>query len=248
MKIIRVKYQDKIFYAERQGDVVLCLDLSLGFKNPIPICEIEEAPLVMPSKVVCVGLNYKKHAAEVGMPLPKEPAFFLKPPSSIIFNKQTIYLPQNIGDIHYEAELALVLGKGFSKVSAEEVPALVLGYTCANDLTARDLQKTDILMGHCKGYDTFCPIGPCIETDPLPDNAMIYSYVNDELRQASPISDMIFSVYEIVSKLSHIMTFFPGDVILTGTPPNVGPLKHGDTVRVVVDHVGELVNFVENSN
>ncbi len=245
MKLIRVRHKENIFYATIQDGQILCLESKYKYTEPLPAEEVELQPLVVPSKIVCVGLNYKQHAQELNMELPKQAAFFLKPPSSMIGHKETIILPENVGSIHFEGELALVIGTQCSNISVEDASKVLLGFTCANDVTARDLQKTDILMGHCKAYDTFCPIGACIETNPLDEEAKIYTSINDEIKQESLLSDMIFSPYEIISQLSHIMTFFPGDVILTGTPHNVGALNSGDTVRVEIDGVGMLENFVK---
>lgn len=246
MRIIRVHYKGSVFYAALQDGAVLCLHRQLGLTEPIPLTEVTLLPLVAPSKVICVGLNYREHAEEIGFPVPNEPSFFLKPPSSIISNGQPIQLPAGAGRIEHEGELAIVMGQTCRELTRDTVAQNIFGYTCANDVTAREIQKRDPLIGHCKSYDTFCPIGPWIETAVEDVDALsVRCVVNGAVRQSASTSDMIFSPYDLVCYLSQIMTLMPGDVILTGTPSGVGGLAPDDMVQVEIDGVGVLFNPVE---
>lgn len=243
MRVIRVSYKSSVFYAALHEDSVVCLHSQLGLTEPIPLTDVSILPLVTPSKVICVGLNYREHAKEVGFPIPKQPSFFLKPPSSIIGNGQPIVLPPRVGRIEHEAELALVIGQLCRDVTSQNASKYIFGYTCANDVTARELQKEDPLIGHCKSYDTFCPIGPWIETEiPYLSNVAVRCLVNGKVRQEGLVGDMICQPLDLISYLSRIMTLLPGDVILTGTPPGVGEIKAGDLVHVDIEGVGVLFN------
>lgn len=197
-----------------------------------------------PAKIIAVGLNYRSHAAELGMPVPEEPIIFLKPPSAVIGPGKAIMLPAMSKHVDYEAELAVVIGRTARGLTVDEAPGAVLGYTCANDVTARDLQRRDGQWTRSKSFDTFCPLGPWVETEaPVPE-AKVELLLNGELRQTASVSDMIFPPLELVAFVSQIMTLERGDVIMTGTPPGVGPLKTGDKVMVRIEGVGELVNSV----
>lgn len=200
--------------------------------------------LQLPGKIIAVGLNYRSHAAELGMVLTPEPVLFLKPPSSVIGPGSAIVLPGVSGQIDYEAELAIVIGKTARKITVDEAAGHVLGYTCANDVTARDLQRLDGQWTRSKSFDTFCPLGPWLETGPPAPEAKVELFLNGELRQSATISDMIFSPLELVAFISGVMTLSRGDVILTGTPPGVGGMKAGDEVTVRIDGIGELTNSV----
>ncbi len=197
-----------------------------------------------PSKVVAVGLNYKDHAEELGMALPEEPLIFLKPPSSVIGPGEPIVCPPVSQQVEYEAELAVVMGKRAKDVIAEDALDYVLGYTCLNDVTARDLQKKDVQFTRSKSFDTFCPIGPCIETRLDPADAQVRSYLNGDLRQDSNTSQLVHPVDQLVEFISSIMTLEPGDVIATGTPFGVGQIVPGDEIVVEVEGVGQLKNPV----
>ncbi len=247
MRVLRVRYQHSSFYAALKDNTVLCLNPQLGLVDPIPLEEITVLPVVAPTKVVCAGLNYKAHAAEIGMPVPDEPVYFLKPPSAIIGSGQPILLPEASTQVDHEAELAIVIGKESRGLRVDQVADSIFGFTCANDVTARDLQKKDSMFGRCKGFDTFLPVGPWIETDvPDPDNLTIRCIKNGEVVQEGHTSDMLFSPYELVAHISHVMTLQPGDLILTGTPPGVGPLHAGDEVRVEVENMALLINPVRD--
>lgn len=246
MRIIRVRHNGRAFYASLGEEGALtCLQHDLGYNEPLSMAEVSLLPLVAPSKIICVGLNFRDHAEEIGMPLSAEPSFFLKPPSSLLGNGQTILMPQGVGRIDYEAELAVIMGQHCRNVSPAQAGEYVFGYTCANDVTARDLQKNERMFGRCKGYDTFCPLGPWIETELPPEDAAVRTVINGEVRQQGVLRDMIVPPLALVSYLSGIMSLTPGDVILTGTPKGVGPIAAGDTVQIEVEHVGVLFNNVE---
>ena len=198
-----------------------------------------------PSKIIAVGKNYRQHAAEMGTPVPEEPLLFLKPPTTVIANEDEIKYPIQSHQVDYEGELALVIGDRCSKVNTEQAARSIWGYTIANDVTARDLQRKDNQWTRAKGFDTFCPLGPWIVRE-LSIEATIKTFINSEEapRQLATIGDMVFSPDFIVSYISQIMTLFPGDVILTGTPEGVGSMKPGDAVRVEIEGIGCISNQV----
>ncbi|HEX21055.1 MAG TPA: DUF2437 domain-containing protein [Actinobacteria bacterium] len=200
---------------------------------------------VMPSKIIAVGLNYKDHATELGMKLPDNPCLFLKPPSSVIGPNEDILYPAMAGRVDFEAELAVVIGRRARSVSAKKAEHYIFGYTCANDVTARDLQQMDAQWTRAKSFDTFCPLGPHIETELDPDDLEIISRLNGEVKQNSRTSQMIFSVTELVSFISEVMTILPGDIILTGTPIGVGSMQVSDAVEVEISGIGILGNRLE---
>ena len=201
-----------------------------------------------PSKIVCVGRNYAAHAAELGNELPKEPMLFLKPPSSLVGPGEPILLPKISNRVEHEAELGVVIGKKCSHLTDDaDSLSYVLGYTCLNDVTARDLQKADVQFTRAKGFDTFCPIGPHIETQLDPRNVLVECRVNGQTRQSGSTSLMTFPVAFLVRYISCVMTLFPGDLIATGTPAGVGPLVANDSVEVSVAGIGVLHNPVHAS-
>jgi 2-keto-4-pentenoate hydratase/2-oxohepta-3-ene-1,7-dioic acid hydratase in catechol pathway len=197
-----------------------------------------------PSKILCIGRNYRAHAAELGNEVPKEPLVFLKPPSSVIPHGGTIRLPKESTRVDYEGEVALVIGRRARRVPKEAWREVVLGVTCGLDVTARDLQKTDGQWWRAKGFDTFCPLGPAIETEIDPANLVLETFVDGVQKQAGRTSDMIFDVGTLVAWTSAAMTLEPGDVILTGTPEGVGPLAAGQRVEVRISGVGTLAASV----
>jgi 2-keto-4-pentenoate hydratase/2-oxohepta-3-ene-1,7-dioic acid hydratase in catechol pathway len=200
---------------------------------------------ILPSKVVCVGRNYVEHAAEHGADVPTEPLLFLKPSTSVIGSNDVIRLPPQSRHVEHEAELAVVIGApGARRVNRAGALAAIFGYTCANDVTARDLQRGDGQWTRAKGFDSFCPLGPWITTDVDVSDVEVRCEVNEEVRQLGRTKDMVFDVPTLVSYVSHVMTLLPGDVILTGTPAGVSPIVDGDTVMVRVDGVGTLTNRV----
>jgi 2-keto-4-pentenoate hydratase/2-oxohepta-3-ene-1,7-dioic acid hydratase in catechol pathway len=200
---------------------------------------------ILPSKVVCVGRNYAEHAAELGNEVPKEPLLFLKPSSSVIGPNDVIRLPAQSKQVEHEAELAVVIGAtGARRVDRAAAGAAIFGYTCANDVTARDLQRADVQFTRAKGFDSFCPLGPWITTGVQVDAVEVRCEVNEEVRQLGSTKDMIFDVPTLVSYISHVMTLLPGDVILTGTPAGVSQIVDGDTVTVRIGGLGVLANPV----
>jgi 2-keto-4-pentenoate hydratase/2-oxohepta-3-ene-1,7-dioic acid hydratase in catechol pathway len=210
-----------------------------------PLEAVKLLPPVLPSKIVCLGRNYREHAAELGNPVPKEPLIFLKPPSAVIAPEEPIVLPRISERVDYEGEIAVVIGKTCAQLAdTDPVPPYLFGYTCLNDVTARDLQKADGQFTRAKGFDTFCPLGPVVETELDLGAATLETYVNGKLRQSAPAADMIFSVDAIIRWISRVMTLVPGDVVSTGTPSGVGPLAPGDLVEVIVSGVGTLRNPV----
>ena len=201
-------------------------------------------PPVIPTKIVAVGLNYRDHAREMGKALPSEPLIFLKPPSAVIGPESSIVIPPGAGRVDYEVEVGIVIGRTARNVRAAEASDYVLGLTCVNDVTDRDLQKRDVQYTRAKGFDTFAPLGPAIAVGLDGSALAIGSTVNGVTRQASSTREMIFSLQDVVEFVSHVMTLVPGDVIATGTPPGVGPIVPGDRVAVTVEGVGELANDV----
>ena len=206
--------------------------------------EVELLPPIRPSKIVCVGRNYAAHAKEHDAEVPEVPLIFLKPPSTIIPHGGTIHLPPQSNQVEHEAELAVVIGKGGRWIPPEEARDHVLGYTIANDISARDLQFQDGQWTRGKGFDTFCPVGPWIETDFDPADAVITCHVNDELRQMASTRDMVFNVRQLIAYTTSVMTLHPGDLLLTGTPAGVDTIAVGDIVEVAIEGIGSLRNTV----
>ncbi|MBU1121481.1 MAG: fumarylacetoacetate hydrolase family protein [Candidatus Omnitrophota bacterium] len=212
----------------------------------IPLNKVKILAPTVPSKIICVGLNYKDHVAELSMAIPSEPIIFLKPTTSVISHNDKIIYPGNVDRVDYEAELAVVIKKKAKSVSVRDVNKYILGYTCLNDVTARNIQVKDIQWSRAKSFDTFCPIGPWIETTVKNINKLqIKSYLNGKIKQHSNTSEFIFSVEKIVSFISNIMTLLPGDIISTGTPSGVGPMKIGDTIEIEIENIGRLTNSVQ---
>lgn len=199
---------------------------------------------VIPSKVVCVGKNYADHAKEMGGEVPAEPVIFIKPNTTVIGEGDYIVLPPQSVNVHHEAELAIVIGALAKNVEVDRANEVIFGYTCANDVTARDLQNSDGQWTRSKSFDTFCPLGPWIETDLDPQDLEISCSVNGEIRQDGNTSDLVRSAREMVSWISHMMTLLPGDVILTGTPAGVSQIVNGDSVTVTIADIGTLTNPV----
>lgn len=205
--------------------------------------DVELLSPTSPSKIVCIGLNYTEHANELKMKLPDEPIIFLKPPTAVLDPGKEIIYPKSSSQVDYEGEMGVVIGKRCKNVEAKDYAEYVLGYTCFNDVTARDLQKKDGQWTRAKSFDTFAPFGPWIaRIDPF--NADIQTRVNGSIKQKSSTSDLIFDVPKLIEFISGIMTLLPGDVIATGTPPGVGPLQKGDVVEVEVEGIGALKNPV----
>lgn len=210
-----------------------------------PLSEVKLLAPSEPTKIVCVGRNYVEHAKELGNEVPKVPLIFLKPPSSIISNGETILLPPQSAQVEHEAELVVVIGKRGRHVTAENAKKIILGYTIGNDVTARDLQKSDGQWTRAKGFDTFCPFGPWIDTDFDPSDAVVTCRVNGQMRQMASTRDMVFNVGVLIAFITSIMTLEPGDLIFTGTPAGVGELKDGDEVSVEIEGLGIIKNKVK---
>lgn len=204
-----------------------------------------EAP-VEPTKIVCVGLNYEHHAAEQGKTIPEEPLMFMKPTTAITPPGGPIRIPTQSELVHHEGELAVVIGRALHEASEQQAAEAIFGYTCANDVTARDIQRRENRYTRAKGFDTFCPLGPCVvlARDFVPAEHRLELRVNEEVRQQSGLDDFIFDIPFVLSFISHVMTLHPGDVVLTGTPAGVGSLLAGDRVEVEIDGIGVLTNAV----
>jgi len=202
------------------------------------------APVIPRSKVVCVGKNYSDHAKEMGMDVPEEPIIFLKPNTSVIGPNDLIQWPRSSERVDFEGELAIVISRICKEVPKERASDVIFGYTIANDVTARDLQKKDGQWNRGKGFDTFCPLGPWIETDFRPESQKIITKLNGEVKQSEPISSMIFKIPTIIEFITSVMTLLPGDVILTGTPAGIGPMPANSEIAVTIEGIGTLTNKV----
>lgn len=212
--------------------------------QPIPLSEARLLAPVNPSKIVCVGRNYREHAKELGNEVPADILIFLKPPSALLAPEGKIVMPRLSQRVDYEGELAVVIGKKCRNATESEALSFVRGYTCANDVTARDLQKSDGQWTRGKGFDTFCPVGPIVSDEVRHEALDLQTLVNGEVKQKGNTRDFIFSLPSVIRYISSVMTLLPGDLILTGTPAGVGPLKEDDRVQVSISGIGTLTNFV----
>jgi 2-keto-4-pentenoate hydratase/2-oxohepta-3-ene-1,7-dioic acid hydratase in catechol pathway len=249
MKIIRYQEGSSTKWGMVEEDRVREMeeDPFTHFRLSSKIKKIEEVKLLapcIPSKIVALGLNYREHAAEVKMPIPEKPILFIKPSTSVIGPGEAIVYPKMSKRVDYEAELAVVISKVAKAVPEEKAGDFILGYSCFNDVTARDLQPKDGQWTLAKVFDTFAPIGPWVVTDIDPHRLEISTYLNGERRQYSNTKNLIFGPYQLVSFISHAMTLLPGDVIATGTPSGIGPMAIGDKVEVVIEGIGTLTNTV----
>jgi len=249
MKIARYQEGTTIKWGVVEGDLIQEMDEdpSGHFHLSSRAEKVEEMKLLspcLPSKIVAVGVNYRDHAEEMKSKLPEEPLLFIKPSTTVIGPGDGIVYPKMSGQVDYEAELGVVVRKMAKDVPVEEAAEYILGYTCFNDVTARDLQSKDKQWTRAKGFDTFAPIGPWIVTGLNPDHLEISSYLNGERRQYSNTKNLIFGPYQLVSFISHVMTLLPGDVIATGTPSGIGPMAIGDKIEVVIEGIGTLSNTV----
>lgn len=250
MKIIRFEYNGKELYGTLHDDMITPVtgDIFTGASETdekVALGDIKVlVPIPSPSKIIGLGLNYVKHAEESGFDIPDEPILFLKPPSSMIGHLENVVYPENTERVDYEGELGIVIGKTAKNISEEEALDHVLGYTIINDVSARDYQNKDGQWTRGKGFDTFCPVGPVIATGLDPDFLNIKTRLNGATVQDSNTNDLIFNVRYQISFISKVMTLFPGDLISTGTPQGVGPLKKGDVVEIELESIGVLKNFV----
>lgn len=259
MRIVRFAYNRKVKYGVMEGGRIKGLrgNPFSRFKGSTSSFLYDEmfyalddvrilAPCT-PSKIVCIGLNYRSHAEETNLPIPDVPLIFLKPSTAVIGPKDAIVLPPESRRVDYEAELGVVIGRRAKAVAESETETYILGYTCFNDVSERYHQRDDVQWTRAKGYDTFAPIGPWIETDTSPVDLKIETYLNGELKQSSRTADLIFSVPKLVSFISGVMTLLPGDVVATGTPSGIGRMNAGDTVEITIESIGVLRNSVTNA-
>lgn len=251
MKLARYRYQEKINCGRIEGDVVRqCRGDLLGTMEStgvsLPLEDVQLLAPLAPGKIIGIGRNYAAHAQEMGnVPPLEEPMIFLKPPSAVISPEEAIILPSASKRVDHEAELGVVIGRTVRNIPDDDDPLrYVLGYACVNDVSARDLQKKDVQFTRAKGFDSFCPFGPWIETELDPDDLLVTGRVNGEVRQEARTSTMIFTVSQLIRFITGIMTLMPGDLIATGTPAGVGPLAPGDVVEIEVEGIGVLRNPV----
>jgi 2-keto-4-pentenoate hydratase/2-oxohepta-3-ene-1,7-dioic acid hydratase in catechol pathway len=252
-RLYRVRHRQNVVYAlERDGRLIQAVPhgseifggYSEGPELPGGFTAVELLAPVRPSKLVCVGLNYKDHAAEVGKALPPEPLLFLKPSTTVLDPGAPIRLPPGVGRVDHEAELAVVIGLRAHRVRRADAWRHVFGITCVNDVTARDIQNREVQYTRCKGFDTFAPVGPCVVVGADDRPRTVECRVNGALRQSSTTAQLIFAVDHLVEYITFVMTLEPGDIISTGTPSGIGPIRHGDLVTVAVEGIGELTNPV----
>jgi len=256
LRIVRFSVQGKVKYGVFEGDVIRGLRGSpfARFKSSgsfhkldgstYKLAEVRLLAPCTPSKIVALGLNYRLHAEEAKMSLPSVPLIFLKPSTAVIGPDDKIVLPPDSGRVDYEGELGIVIGRKMKDVPRNGVNDHILGYTCVNDVSERHVQKMDGQWTRAKGYDTFAPIGPWIETEVNPNDLKLETYLNGELRQSARTSELIFGVAELLSFISGVMTLLPGDIIATGTPSGIGKMSPGDVVEVKIEGIGTLRNFV----
>ncbi|MDJ0341673.1 fumarylacetoacetate hydrolase family protein [Streptomyces sp. H10-C2] len=256
MRIARFSIDGNVAFGAVEGDATvpdgLVLDIIKGIPfaefalsgTKVPVSKVRLLPPVLPNKVVAIGRNYTEHAAELGNEVPTVPITFFKPSTSVVGPGDPIVYPSFSNEVHHEAELAVVISRLCREVPRERVKDVILGYTCANDVTARDAQRAEGQWARAKGFDSACPLGPWIETDLDPSDLAITATVNGELRQAGRTSQMVRSIEDLIVHITEAMTLLPGDVILTGTPAGVGPLNVGDEVAVSIEGIGTLTNKV----
>ena len=248
MKIIRFESDQNTFMGELKGEKIHVLTGNLSsLKAEEKIFDLQKVRLLVPcqpTKIIAVGKNYLEHIKEFSGETPKEPILFMKPPTALLPTEGDIIYPEMARRVDYEAELGVVMKAKAKGISPEEVEKHILGYTCVNDVTARDLQKKDGQWTRAKSFDTFAPIGPWIVTDLNPFDLKIESALNGELRQSGRTSQMLFNIRELISFISRVMTLEPGDVVATGTPSGIGPMRRGDFIEVTIEGIGTLRNRV----
>jgi 2-keto-4-pentenoate hydratase/2-oxohepta-3-ene-1,7-dioic acid hydratase in catechol pathway len=247
-KVYRVEHEGTARYVLEQEGAYRLIEGDVFAGGPYKTGAVISARKILspvaPSKVVAIGLNYKDHAAERNKPLPQQPLMFMKPSTTVIGPGDAIRLPAGAGRVDYEAEMGIVIGRRAYRVAAASAADYILGVTCINDVTARDLQTKDVQYTRAKGFDTFAPIGPCIAVGLDPSALDIEGWVNDEKRQSSNTRQLIFSVADIIAFITSVMTLLPGDVVATGTPAGIGALAPGDRFTVKIEGIGELSNPV----
>ena len=252
VKFARFEYNKKIHegLADAEGIQVIKGSIWNHYEvsdKKVSTAEVRFLPPVIPTKIVCVGQNYLGHIKEIGAPVPQEPIIFLKPPSCLVGHEHPIIYPRNAGRVDYEGELAIVIKHKMKGVNETETLNHVLGYSCFNDVSERKIvAKNPFLLSLAKGFDSFGPFGPYIVTDLDPNHLMLKTYLNGELKQQDNTQNCVFSVQQVLSYISNYMTLFPGDVVITGTPKGIAPMKPGDTVEVEVEGIGTLRNTVQS--
>jgi len=249
MRVVRFLHGDQEHFGALEGDVVRVFDGNPleGAKLGDLVVALSDCKLlapVQPSKAICIGMNYAAHAAEISQSVPDEPLMFFKPISAIIGTGEQIVLPHQSNKVELEAELTVVIGKTAKNISVDQAKDHIFGYTIANDVTARDLQFSDLQWARSKGFDTFCPLGPWIETEYSASNKRVSSRINGEVRQSATTNDMTFDVHKLVSYVSENVTLFPGDIILTGSPAGISRITRGDFVECEIEGIGVLSNPV----
>ena len=249
MKIVRFTIDNKVRYGILKGESIQAIeDKPYRYLKPsdcyYQLSEVKLLPPCTPSKIVALGLNYYSHAKEVNARIPNAPLIFLKPSTALIGPGDNIIYPSTSYRVDYEGELGVVIKKPVWKVSVEDALDYVLGYTCFNDVTVRDLQYNDEHWTRAKSFNTFAAVGPCIETELDPGNYVVETYLSGELKQRGNTSDLIYSVPELIDFISHVMTLLPGDIIATGTPSGIGPMYPGDVVEIKIEAIGTLRNYV----
>jgi len=253
MKIVRFSIDKKVRYGILKDNSIQCIE-DKPYRSIKPsdqsykLSEVELLAPCTPTKIVALGLNYRSHAEEVNIPPAEAPILFLKPPTAVIGPEENIIYPSSSHRVDYEGELGVVIRKPIWRVSVEDALDYVLGYTCFNDITARDLQYQDRQWTRAKSFDTFAAVGPCIETELDPGNVLLETYLNGELKQKANTSDLIYSVPVLINFISHVMTLLPGDIIATGTPSGIGPMNPGDTVEIKIEEIGTLRNHVVSNS
>jgi 2-keto-4-pentenoate hydratase/2-oxohepta-3-ene-1,7-dioic acid hydratase in catechol pathway len=252
MKFLRYEQHGSVSWGWYYEDKIGKIDGNIfenyrRFEANIHISDVKLMPAASPTKIICIGRNYASHAAEHKVDVPEIPLIFLKPPSSLIGNNEKIFLPPQSNQVEHEAELGIIIGKRGRWIDPDSAEDYIFGYTIANDVTARDLQRLDGQWTRGKGFDTFCPVGPYIETEFDPSDALITCKVNQQVRQMGSTRDMVFPVEKLIAFVSSVMTLEPGDLILTGTPAGVGVLCENDIVEIKIEGLGVLKNFVSSN-
>jgi 2-keto-4-pentenoate hydratase/2-oxohepta-3-ene-1,7-dioic acid hydratase in catechol pathway len=253
MKIVRFSVDGKVRYGILSDGSIQAIVGSPFHRIKLSdrhyrVSEVKILSPCVPSKIVALGLNYRSHAEETRNPIPKNPLIFIKPPTAVIGPEDNIVYPPSSTRVDYECELGVVIKKNTKRVSEDDALDYVLGYTCFNDVTARDHQRDDVQWTRGKSFDTFAPVGPCIETELDPGNVTIETYLNRELKQHGNTRYLIFSVPVLISFISQVMTLLPGDIIATGTPSGISPMQPGDTVEIKIEPIGTLRNYVIKMN
>jgi 2-keto-4-pentenoate hydratase/2-oxohepta-3-ene-1,7-dioic acid hydratase in catechol pathway len=250
VKIIRFEYNKKVYWGALNKDSKINVlkdepyQKIIRTSHALSLNKVKLLAPATPSKIILVGLNYKRHASELNMEIPKEPIIFLKPTTALTNPGENIKYPKMSKRVDYEGELAIVIRKKARNIKIKDVKKYILGYTCLNDVTARDIQHKDAQWSRAKSFDTFCPLGPLVETSLNPCDLRIRTYLNGKVKQDSSTRDFIFTIDRVVSFVSKVMTLLPGDIISTGTPSGVGPMKKNDIIEVEIEGIGKLTNRV----